>query len=141
MILIAHLLLAGVWLGCVLTEVFFERALLGQGHVPEQILARLHKRVDMAVELPAFVLLTCLGMLLLRDATLDVLLAVKIACATVAVLANIWCIRLVFQRAAAAEAADWARFRRLDHQQHKVGAVVLLGILLALAIGLARHGV
>ena len=31
LILTAHLLCAGLWLGCVLTEVLFERALLGQG--------------------------------------------------------------------------------------------------------------
>ncbi len=136
----AHLLLAGIWLGCVLTEFFFERALLGKGRAQEHILAHLHKRVDMVVELPAFSLLALLGLVLLRHATLDTLLAAKIACAMVAILANIWCIRLVFRRAAAADAADWDGFDKLDHLQHKIGAVVLLGILGALVLGLIRSG-
>ncbi len=48
--LIIHLLVAGLWLGCVLVEVAFERALVAQGQW--RLLARLHDRVDRWVELP-----------------------------------------------------------------------------------------
>jgi hypothetical protein len=48
-----HLLFVGLWLGSVLTEALFERALLGQGRPAELILTRLHIRVDLAIEIPA----------------------------------------------------------------------------------------
>lgn len=62
-ILIIHLLCAGLWLGCVLTEVLFERALLGQGRDAERTLAALRWRVDVWVEMPAFVAVALLGVL------------------------------------------------------------------------------
>jgi hypothetical protein len=46
------------------------------------------------------------------------------------------CVGLVFARAKAAHAGDWLRFDRLDHLQHKLGAVVLLAMLGALGVGL-----
>ncbi len=49
------------------------------------------------------------------------------------VFVGIW---LVFLRAKAAEAGEWETFSALDHLQHKYGAVVLLGILVALGIGI-----
>ena len=45
-LLTCHLLSVGLWLGCVLTEALFERALLGQGPQAELTLAKLHWRVD-----------------------------------------------------------------------------------------------
>lgn len=62
-LLVAHLLLVGIWLGCVLTEALFERALLCKGRAHALILVGLHKRVDLIVELPA--LLGMLGALAL----------------------------------------------------------------------------
>jgi len=52
MILTLHVLFAGLWLGCVVTEVLFERTLLHRGRETERLLARLHLRVDLWVELP-----------------------------------------------------------------------------------------
>ena len=43
-LLILHLALVGLWLGCVLTEALFERALLGKGRDNELILTALNKR-------------------------------------------------------------------------------------------------
>jgi len=51
-----HLALVGLWLGCVLTEALFERALLGKGRDKELILSALHKSVDVFIEIPAFTL-------------------------------------------------------------------------------------
>jgi uncharacterized membrane protein len=138
-LLALHLLLAGVWLGCVLAEALFERALLASGPANAQLLARLHLRVDVAVEVPAFlgVLLTGTWMLLGHTAT-DLWLAAKIAAALLAVLANAWCVALVIRRVAAAQRGDRAAFLRLDHRQHQLGAVVLAGMLVALMLGLVR---
>lgn len=60
----------------------------------------------------------------------------KIACGLLAAAANVYCVVLVLRRAAAAGAGRWDEFARLDRRQHKFGALVLLGILAALAIGI-----
>lgn len=136
LLLVIHLLFGGIWLGCVLTEALFERALLGKGRAQELILVALHKRVDLFVEIPAFLIVLVTGGLLLAGASPGSALQVKIAFAVLAIAANVYCVWLVFRRARAAESGDWETFTALDHLQHKLGAVVLLGILTALGIGI-----
>jgi uncharacterized membrane protein len=130
-----HLLFVGIWLGCILTEALFERALLGKGRVQKVILAVLHKRVDMFIELPALLMVLLTGCLLLKHGHGGSLLHYKIGFGLLAIAANLVCVWLVMRRANAAMAQDWEQFDRLDRIQHMVGAVVLLGMLLALGIG------
>ncbi len=136
LLLVIHLVFIGVWLGCVLTEALFERALLGQGRDQERILVRLHKRVDLMVEIPAFVIVLITGALMLSNATPSTALYAKIGFGLLAIAANSYCIWIVFRRARAANDGQWERFAHLDHLQHKVGALVLLGILGALSFGI-----
>lgn len=136
-VLLVHLVFVGVWLGCVLTEALFERALLGQGRAQERILVGLHKRVDVWIEIPAFVGVLISGSLLLSQAAWSATLQAKIVFGLGAIAANIYCVGLVFRRAQAAESGDWAKFEALDHLQHKWGAVVLVAILLALGLGVS----
>lgn len=131
-----HLVFVGLWLGCVLTEALFERALLGQGRDKELILTRLHKRVDLFVEIPAFALVVTTGVFLLAGAPKSALFHLKLGCAFVAVVTNIYCVYLVFKRDRLARSGDWLAFEAADHLQHKMGAVVLLCILGALGLGL-----
>jgi hypothetical protein len=100
-------------------------------------LANLHKRVDLFIEIPAFIGVTVTGAWLLGQAMPSLWLYIKVAMAIVAVVANAICVWLVFERAAAAQADNWERFDRLDKVQHQLGAVVLLGMLGALGFGLA----
>ena len=60
-LLLIHLLFVGIWLGCVLTEALFERALLGKGREQELILTALHKKVDFLIEIPAFCIVFLTG--------------------------------------------------------------------------------
>ena len=136
LLLSLHLLFVGIWLGCILTEALFERALLGQGRSAELILTRLHIRVDLAIESPAFVLVLITGGLMLMQAPFSVPLLIKVACGLLAIATNAVCVALVFKRHALAHASNWAEFERVDHLQHKLGAVVLLALLGALGIGL-----
>ncbi len=122
-------------MGCVLTEIFFERTLLGQGRECDLLLARLHRNVDLYVEIPAFAGVFVTGGLLLSGTSFPALLWVKIVCATLAVAANIFCVRLVFRRLEEARAGNWPAFARVDRRQHRVGAVVLLGLVAALVMG------
>ena len=135
LLLLVHLVFAGLWLGCVLTEVLFERALLGRGRNYDVILAGLHRRVDLFVELPAFVAVLVTGALMVANTIPSTVLNVKIAFGILAVIANVYCVSLVFRRARVVAEGHWEEFTRLDHLQHTVGAVVLLSILAALGIG------
>lgn len=136
--LMIHLLAAGLWLGCVLVEVAFERSLAAHGHW--QLLAQLHDRVDRWVELPilAVVALTGAWLLYSRFGSVEQSgwLQVKIAFGALAVLANLYCAALVFRRHRLAEVDDLEAVKRVDHLQHKVGALVLLGLVGAIACGL-----
>lgn len=135
-----HLAAAGIWLGCVLTEALFERALLGRGREQELLLAGLHKRVDLIVEIPAILIVLVTGGLMLQGAAPGALLHTKIAFGLLAVVANAYCVWLVFRRFGQASSGDWDAFARTDHLQHQIGAIVLVGILAALSIGLYLYG-
>ena len=131
-----HLLCIGLWLGCVLTEALFERALLGKGREAERLLSKLHKRVDLLVEIPVFVLVFVTGALLIPAAADKQLFHVKLGFALLAILANVYCVYLVFKREHLAQQGDWQAFEKVDRLQHKIGALVLVGILGALVLGL-----
>lgn len=133
--LLVHLICVGIWLGCILTEALFERALLGQGRQQEKILVGLHQRVDLFVEIPAFVLVLVTGALMLSDTATSKLLDIKVGLGLLAILANLYCVGLVFRRTKAVRTGHWSEFERLDHLQHKWGAVVLLALLGALGLG------
>lgn len=135
MLLPIHLACVGIWLGCVLTETLFERALLGKGREQELILVDLHKRVDLLVEIPAFTIVLLTGILLLPDAGKNGLLLLKIIFGIIAIVTNIYCVMLVFHRARAAHAGQWGAFTHLDHRQHIYGAIVLLAIIASLSTG------
>ncbi len=135
-----HLSFVGLWLGCVLTEALFERALLGKGTEQVLTLVALHKRVDLIVEIPAFVTVLITGALMYSSETTSGLIHTKIAFGLLAIAANVYCVWLVFQRAVAAEEGNWKEFDRLDHKQHKYGAVVLFAIIAALVIGVSVYG-
>ena len=131
-----HLTFVGLWLGCVLTEALFERALLGQGREKELILAKLHKRVDIFIEIPAFLMVLITGGMMLHSAPHSTALFTKIGFGVLAILSNVYCVWLVFKRYRHASDGDWQAFEAADHLQHKIGALVLIGILGALGIGL-----
>jgi hypothetical protein len=134
-----HLALVGLWLGCVLTEALFERALLGKGRDKELILTALHKRVDVFIEIPVFTLVVVTGMLLMPQASIGMVLKAKLVFALLAVATNVFCVHLVFKRHQLAATGDWTGFEATDQLQHKWGAVVLIGILGSGVLGLLQH--
>ena len=133
-LLMVHVLAAGLWLGCVLTEVFFERALAAPP--TREALATLHYRVDLFIELPVFLIVLLTGGAMLHTAQPTPALHVMMGFGLIAILANVYCVWLVIRRRKYALAGDTAGYERADHLQHKVGAVVLLGILLAMGAGI-----
>jgi hypothetical protein len=132
-----HVLAAGLWLGCVLVEVFFERALAGRDE-HRLLLGRLHRNVDLFIELPALLAVLASGALLIGAAAPGAALYLMIGLGVIAVAANIYCLLLVLRRRRLALAGDWSGFERADHLQHKVGAVVLVAVVAAMAAGLLK---
>ena len=135
-----HAALAGGWIACVLVEALFERALIGRGRVQEVILADLHWRVDMLVELPLLIAVAVSGAMLWGRAAPDGWFHAKLGFAGVAIAANLYCIGLVCARRRSARTGAWDAFERIDDRQHKVGALVLLALLAAFSLGLSRWG-
>ena len=131
-----HLTFVGLWLGCVLTEALFERALLGQGRDKELILSALHKRVDIFIEIPTFIMVLTTGAMLLATAPKTPILYAKLGFALIAIAANTYCVYLVFKRHRLAVQGHWQAFDAVDRLQHKMGAIVLAGIIFALGLGL-----
>lgn len=93
-LLLVHPVFAGLWLGCVLTEVLFERALREHGKNDEVILAGLHRSVDLFVELPVFLVVPVTGALMLAHINPGTVLYMKIGFGILAILANIYCGRI-----------------------------------------------
>jgi len=134
-----HIAFSALWLGCVLTEAIFERTLLADGADRYPILAQLHYRVDLIVELPAMFGVTATGVaMLMRAGVVDPLLTWKIAFGILALATNLWCFVLVLRRRDRAIARDAAGFLRLDHLQHRIGALVLASLLAAMVTGYLR---
>lgn len=133
-----HILFAGAWIGTVLVEAAFERTLLGREREQQLILARLHWKVDKLIELPLLIAAAVSGAKLVRGMPLDDLLRAKLACAALAVFANLYCIWLVRLRLRVAEAGAWELFAMIDKRQHQIGALVLLGLLGAAGLGIAH---
>ena len=134
---VVHILAVGLWLGCLATEIAFEKAMAADA-ASRLWVSRLHDRVDRWIEGPVFVVVAVSGAVLALRTPLTPLLAVKIGLGVAAVAANVWCLRLVFDRRAAAEAGDWAAWAAIDRRQHAVGTAVTVLLLAATGVALVR---
>ena len=137
--LVIHVLAAGLWLGCLATEIAFEKAMATDPSA-RGFVSRLHDRVDRFVEGPAFVVVAASGaMLLAGGVVLDARMIVKIALGTAAVLANIWCLGLVLARARVARLDPTGdAWVATDRRQHLAGTVVTV-LLLATTLAAWVH--
>jgi hypothetical protein len=135
-VLALHFGFATIWLGCVVTEALFERALLAGDRSAHLTLADLHVRVDKFIEVPAILVVLMTGVWMWINTTpTGTSFYVMLVSGLVAITANFYCVLLVFKRRDAAHSKNWDKFDHLDHLQHKVGAFVLLGLLVALVSG------
>jgi len=139
-LLAIHFTFSALWLGCVLTEALFERALLAGDRSLHRTLADLHVRVDTFIEIPSIVLVLVSGIWLsFLHFPSSIYFYTMLIGGLVAVIANACCVWLVFRRRDAAHALLWGEFDKLDHLQHKVGAIVLLGLLVAIIFGVLAN--
>jgi hypothetical protein len=128
-----HVIFAGVWLGCILVEAVFEH---GSGPQMRLYISKLHWSVDKAIEIPAFLGVGVTGgLLFLGQAQMTPLLWTKAAFGAAAILLNVICVWIVRVRLAHALSGNDAAWLRWDYWQHKLGGVVLAGLVIALGIG------
>ncbi|WP_095144274.1 hypothetical protein [Pseudomonas sp. Irchel s3b6] len=134
LLLFLHLLFVATWLGCILVEAVYEHAIEPSASMREFI-AQLHWTTDKYIEVPAIVGVLLSGGWLLSLTAITPLLLMKIGFGLLAVLFNMFCVVLVIKRMTAVRKRDFQRYEKLDRLQHKFGAVVLFGVVVALGIG------
>jgi putative copper export protein len=138
--LFLHLLLLGVWLGCLAVEGVIELA-GKRDPLALPIAARLHRTIDLWVEIPAFSGVLVTGLLLLPRAPWSDLLAVKIALGCFAIAVNVACVVPVMRRRAAAERSDGEAMQRQSRWIYLAFVVGLPAGIAAFAIGVRMLGV
>ncbi len=129
-----HLFAVAFWLGVVAVEYLLEQS-RAQSRSQGFTVARLHRRIDMFFEMPAFTVVLVTGVLLIEPARFDGIYALKVVAGSIAVFGNVLCLVPVLKRRASAEADDLAD---VIYQSKMIDRVSLLAIpagLLALACG------
>ena len=130
-VILLHSLCAFLWLGCVLAETAMDR---GGAHGPfgQSLLPLTHGRLDLFVELPAFLGLVLTGGSLAGLLPLTPLLTAKVAAGLVAIGANIYGILWIGRPLEASEVVTWTR---PEGGARTRGGFALTAALIVLAIG------
>lgn len=129
-----HLFAVAFWLGVVAVEYLIEQS-RAQSRSQGFTVARLHRKIDLFFEMPAFSAVLVTGLLLIEPARFDGIYAIKVIAGGFAVLGNVLCLVPVLKRRAAAEKDDLSDVIR---QSRLIDIISLLAIpagLLALACG------
>ena len=130
-----HLFAVAFWLGVVAVEYLIEQG-RAQSRSQGFTVARLHRRIDLFFEMPAFTVVLVTGLLLIEPARFDGIYALKVVAVGSAVLGNALCLAPVLRRRAAAEKDDLPNVIR---QSRLIDIISLLAIpagLVALACGI-----
>jgi len=133
-LLFLHLVLLSAWLGCILVEAIYEHS-IEKSDGMRVFVSRLHWTTDRFIEIPAFAGVLLTGAAMAARVPMTPLLSLKILFGLIAIIFNTICVILVVKRLRYAEAGDFDAWEAIDHKQHIYGAVVLISLLLALAIG------
>lgn len=129
-----HLFAVAFWLGVVAVEYLLEQSRAvsrGQGFT----VARLHRKIDLLFEMPAFSVVLVTGILLFEPGRFDGIYALKVVAGAAAVIGNVLCLIPVLKRRASAEQENLAD---VIHQSKLIDRISLLAIpagLVALACG------
>jgi hypothetical protein len=136
-LLLLHLLAVGIWIGCIAVETVVE---VSGDYGDEQAFlpAKLHRSIDIFVEIPVLALLFITGLLLIDWNTLGGLLLVKVLCGTGAILANLACAVVVFRRKRWADLRDTDSIARENRYLAILSALFFPLSLAALSIGIYR---
>ncbi len=134
LVLFLHLFFVAAWVSCVVVEGIFEHS-IDDSPALRDFVTRLHWTTDKYVEIPSFSIVLVTGAILFAHATPSPLLITKVAFGVLAIALNAVCVGIVLRRRRHVAAGDYAAWARIDRIQHKLGGVVAIAMLVALAIG------
>jgi hypothetical protein len=129
-----HLFAVAFWLGVVAVEYLIEQG-RAQSRSQGFTVARLHRKIDLLFEMPAFSVVLVTGLLLIEPARFDGLYALKVVAGGIAVLGNLLCLVPVLQRRAAVEKDDLSEVIRQSRQIDRISLLAIPAGLVALACG------
>ena len=129
-----HLFAVAFWLGVVAVEYLLEQS-RAQSHNQGFTVARLHRKIDLLFEMPAFLVVLITGILLFEPARFEGLYAVKVVAGAVAVLGNILCLVPVLRRRAAADKEDLGDVIAQSRLIDRISLTAIPAGLVALACG------
>lgn len=124
-----HIVCAFVWLGCVLVEAMLERA--GKRAFLPRRLVRAAWRLDLFVELPAFLGVLVTGAYMANILPATPLLTTNVAAGLVAVGACVYGVLVVYRRLS----TSWAGQPVMDRSPRLYGVITSIAILISVAIG------
>lgn len=137
--LFLHLICLGTWLGCLLVEGVIEARARRDRELLRAV-SRLHRSIDLWVEIPAFSGVLASGLWLSLGAAWTSALVAKVLLGAFAILVNVACLWPVFRRARAAEADDFLLMQRHSLRVYLAFAMGFPAGLAALLLALARMG-
>ena len=97
-----HLFAVAFWLGVVAVEYLLEQS-RAQSRSQGFMVARLHRKIDMIFEMPAFSVVLLTGILLFEPGRFDGVYALKVITGATAVIGNMLCLIPVLKRRESAD--------------------------------------
>ena len=129
-----NLFAVAFWLGVVAVEYLIERS-RAQSRSQGFTVARLHRKIDLFFEMPAFSVVLVTGILLIEPSRFDGIYAVKVFAGGIAVIGNLLCLVPVLKRRAAAENDDLSDVIRQSRLIDIISLAAIPAGLLTLACG------
>lgn len=129
-----HFFAVAFWLGVVAVEYLLEQSRSqsrGQGFT----VARLHRKIDLYFEMPAFSVVLVTGILLFEHGRFDGIYALKVVAGAAAVIGNVLCLIPVLRRRASAEQEDLAGVIQQSKLIDRISLLAIPAGLVALACG------
>jgi len=134
LLLFIHLIAIAIWAGCVATEIVCE---LTQKHnkSSDKFIAILHWNIDKFVEIPAIIIASISGLLLLENAPNDPIITIKIIAGISAVCLNTMASFTVYKRYTCYLTNDIQGYNKYDLLHERIGVGCILTLLTAIVAG------
>ncbi len=135
----AHVIVLGLWGGCVLVEILLELKALKNQELHKAI-PQLHYAIDIYIETPLLILVLLTGILLFDSQKANPSYLIKVACGLIAVTANFVCILFVVLRKKADDAGNSGS---IEKYTRLVFSTVFIGVpagVIALYLGISFLG-
>ncbi len=134
LVLFIHLIAIGIWAGCVATEIVCE---IGQKNMAykQSYIAKLHWEIDKYVEIPAILVCTITGVIMLQNVIWSPILITKVAAGVLAVLFNSIAAYTVYMRYHYFTKDNESGYIKYHKLHERIGIVCVLAIVVALVAG------